>query len=294
MGFRERRAACTHSETTLQNTDGGEVCCLCGAEIGRILEPIEWVPGIGDVRERATVSYESDADCDHDPSGGHVHKSWTHRATRGRNKVYREGKKFIRSVCDDLQLSCALAHEALSIFRVVRTEHGRWRGARRIGVMIACISLACQKLSVGISDRDILENPRVKQPRKTMNAQKKVVLQLLHERLSQQISQPKASEFCFRICALMGIHHPVDIMVSVTCDRLSSREHLQARSCSVIVAVSLLYVSEKHDMSINISRLCECVHVTRPTLTKWYAEAMERDMSASRQMLSQIDSSCPG
>ena len=278
---------CDHEQCDI--IDGFRVCTHCGCVMGAVPVAMEWVPGIDDVRQRA-----SNADEAWHVGGtvvGDKKLERIHQGISGGNKqrVYAEGREFIQSVCTDLNVGGAVEAEALYIFSVVRENHSRWRGARRVGILISCVSIACQKFSVGVTDAAILKLERVNQPSKTLNSQKKHVLTMLHKS-GMTVDQANAETYCFRVCSDLGLNSNLSNMVSVQAKRISKMEHLNARSCNMIVAVSVLFLIEKYNLSINVESLCRTVNVTRPTLIKWYAEASVRSVSYTRQFVQAVDS----
>jgi transcription initiation factor TFIIIB Brf1 subunit/transcription initiation factor TFIIB len=278
---------CNH--TARENFEGHELCRECGIILSVLTTDIEWIPGINDVRERGSSGAE-----DWHPTGTCVGDKSLKRLHMGMSngnkaRVYFEGRDIISNVCTDLQIGNAVQSEALSLFSCVEEQHGRWRGAKRLGILIACVSLACQKLSVGISDASILQLQRVQQPTRVINSAKKQVLIVLHKN-GQTIDQATASEFCFRICVEMGFQKNITTKISRHAARISKMEHLNARACNMIVAISILFFVEKSSLTLNIMKLCHTVRVTRPTLVKWYAEGSKRDMSITRTILHQLDS----
>jgi transcription initiation factor TFIIIB Brf1 subunit/transcription initiation factor TFIIB len=278
---------CEHKHCS--TIDGFSVCNNCGCVVCSVPVAMEWVPGIDDIRQRCSAADEA----------WHVGGTTVgtkklekiHQGISGGNKqrVYAEGREFIKNVCTDLNVGHAVETEALDIFGVVREQHGRWRGARRVGILIACVSIACQKFSIGVTDSTILKLERVNQPSKTMNAQKKHVLIMLHKS-GMVIDQASAETYCLRVCSELGLNSDLSKMVSAQAKRISKMEHLNARSCNMIVAVSVLFLVEKYNLSINVDNLCKIVNVTRPTLVKWYAEASVRSVSYTRQFIQVIDS----
>lgn len=278
---------CDHKKC--ETIDGFSVCCHCGCVMDVMPVAVEWVSGVDDVRQRG-----SNADEAWHVGGtvvGDKKLERIHQGLSGGNKqrVYAEGREFIKNVCTDLCVGDAVEAESLYIFSIVREQHGRWRGAKRVGVLIACVSIACQKFSVGVTDATILKLKRVNQPSKTMNSQKKHVLVMLHKS-GVVVDQANAETYCLRVCSDLGFNTDLSKMVSAQAKRISSMEHLNARSCNMIVAVSILFLIEKFNLSINVEHLCRIVNVTRPTLVKWYAEASARSVSYTRQFVIAIDS----
>jgi transcription initiation factor TFIIIB Brf1 subunit/transcription initiation factor TFIIB len=278
---------CEHKECDI--IDGFSVCTNCGCVMCAVPEAIEWVPGIDDVRQRA-----SNADEAWHVGGtvvGDKKLDRIHKGVSGGNKqkVYAEGREFIKSVCTDLRVGDAVEAEALHIFNIVREQHSRWRGARRVGILISCVSIACQKFSIGVTDSAILNLERVHQPSKTMNAQKKHVFTMLHKS-GMTVDQANAETYCLRVCSDLGFNSDLSKIVSAQAKRISKMEHLNARSCNMIVAVSVLFLIEKYNLSISVYNLCRMVNVTRPTLVKWYAEASARCVSYTRQFVQAVDS----
>ena len=279
--------ACEHKKCDI--IDGFSVCTQCGCVMGSVPEAMEWVPGINDVRQRASTTDEAWH------VGGTVvgdkKLQRIHQGISGGNKqrVYAEGRDFIKSVCTDLHVGNAVEAEALHIFNVVREQHSRWRGARRLGILISCVSIACQKLSIGVTDAAILKLERVNEPSKTMNSQKKHVLTMLHKS-GMTVDQANAETYCLRVCSDLGFSSDLSKMVSAQAKRISKMEHLNSRSCKMIVAVSVLFLIEKYNLSIGVDNLCRMVNVTRPTLVKWYAEASARSVSYTRQFVQAVDS----
>ena len=284
---------CTHQQC--DQVDGFRVCCVCGLVVSNASpQDVEWQQGTNehggrDVRQRA-----SNTDSIWESCGTIVGDKSLQRFQQGlsgfnKERVYVGGCEFISDICTDLCLGKHVEFEATSIFSHVREQHSRWRGARRLGILIACVSIACQKLSVGISDAQILNLERVQQPSKTMNAQKKQVLIILHQK-GVVVHQADAANYCLRVCSDLGFNKSVSRMVSAQAERISKMEHLNARSCSMIVAVSVLSLIEKYDLCTNIQQLCTMVNVTRPTLFKWYADASRRDVSLTRKLIQSFDS----
>lgn len=268
--------------------DGFRVCCNCGCVVCSVMEVMEWVPSIDDARQRA-----SNADEAWHVGGtvvGDKKLERIHQGISGGNKqrIYSEGREFIKSVCTDLHIGQAVETEALDIFSIVREQHGRWRGTRRLGILISCVSIACQKFSIGLTDASILKLERVKQPSKTMNSQKKHVLSMLHKS-GMTVHQANAETYCLRVCSDLGFNSDLSKMVSAQAKRISRMEHLNSRSCNMQVAVSVLFLIEKYNLSINVDHLCQTVNVTRPTLIKWYAEASVRPVSYTRRFVQLID-----
>lgn len=278
---------CRH--TLRDDIEGFEVCRDCGTVLCQVTRSIEWIPGVLDTRQRASIISDEDwhdnGTCVGDKSLQRFHLGLSNG---NKKRVYSDGREFIKNVCTDLNIGDAVESEALSIFCHLREQHGRWRGTRRIGVMIACVSLACQKLSVGISDATILNLQRVQQPSKTMNTQKKQVLVVLHKK-GYIIDQAQASECCYRICGELGLNNHLSRIVSMYASKVSKLEHLNARSCNMIVAVSLLFFLEKNNLSMRMEQLCKRVCVTRPTLIKWYAHASQRNISMARGVIQSLD-----
>lgn len=281
---------CDHK--TYELIDGFNVCCNCGCVLCSAPVEMEWISGVDDTRQRASNASE-----EWHVGGttvGDKRLEKLHQGISGGNKqrVFAEGREFIQNVCADLCVGATVESEALHIFSIVREQHGRWRGTRRLGILIACVSIACQKLSVGVTDPTILNLERVKQPSKTMNLQKKHVLMILHK-AGVVIEQANADTYCIRICSELGFNRDLSKMVSSQAKRISNKEHLNARSCNMIVAVSILFLIEKYNLSIQVEQLCILLNVTRPTLIKWYAEASSRSVSYSRHFVQSIDNKDP-
>ena len=285
---------CDHH--TCDEVDGFRVCCDCGLVISAAApKEVEWrLPSsssdtqTADVRQRA-----SNTGSEWDHMGTLVGDKSLQKMQHGLCKtnqlrVYTQGCEFICNVCTDLQVGTQVESQALEYFWYVRDQHARWRGARRIGILIACVSIACQRLSVGISDAMILKLDRVKQPTKTMNAQKKAVLLSLHTN-GITIQNADASHYCLRVCADLGFDKNFSQLVSTQVQKISKMEHLHSRSCGMIVAVSILHLIETYNLSVSIKKLCKIINVTRPTLFKWYADASKRDVPDSRQLIQFFD-----
>lgn len=284
---------CTHEQC--DQVDGFRVCCTCGLVVSNVPQDVEWQLGANehgerDVRQRASTTSSIWESCGSIVGDKSLQRYQQGLSGANKERVFTAGCEFISDVCTDLLLGKHVEFEATSIFSHVREQHSRWRGARRLGILIACVSIACQRLSVGISDAKILNLERVQQPSKTMNAQKKQVLIILHQK-GVVVHQANASNYCLRVCSDLGFNKHVSRMVGAQAEKISKKEHLNARSCSMIVAVSVLSLIEKYNLCINIQQLCTMVNVTRPTLFKWYADASKRDISITRKLIQSFDSS---
>lgn len=278
---------CEHKKCDI--IQGFRVCTHCGCVMSSVPEAMEWIPGINDVRQRASNADEAwhvGGTVVGDKNLERIHKGIT---GGNKQKVYAEGREFIRSVCTDLRVGNAVEAEALYIFTVVQEQHSRWRGARRMGILISCVSIACQKFSIGVTDAAILKLERVNQPSKTMNYQKKHVLTILHKS-GITVDQANAETYCLRVCSELGFNSDLSNMVSAQAKRISNMEHLNARSCHMIVAVSVFFLIEKYNLSISVNNLCRILNVTRPTMVKWYAEASARPVSYTRRFVHAVDS----
>lgn len=284
----EKHINCGHSVREV--IEGRNVCSHCGFVFDVVPESIEWWSGTDDVRQRA--SSISDTLGTNGSTVGDKRLVHLQKGLTGGNKqrVFTEGRDFIMNVCSDLCVGEAVETEALHIFSIVREQHGHWRGSKRMGTLIACVSIACQKFSIGMTDATILKLQRVNQPSKVMNMQKKHVLTALHKS-GVIIDRANAETYCYRVCSDLGFNRELLKLVSTQAKRISKMEHLNARSCNMIVAVSILFLIEKYNLSIQISKLCRIVSVTRPTLVKWYAEAAVRSLSCTRSIIQSLDSS---
>jgi transcription initiation factor TFIIIB Brf1 subunit/transcription initiation factor TFIIB len=292
-GCEEPHLPCAHTHTERDEREGCCICLSCGAVLPILSsQNVEWRYGIDDSRVRADV-YEHDSDEDDPasfiPGSGMMAKLHMGLSTSNRSRVYREGKDFITSVGVSLSLHQGVIDEAIFLLKLLKDYHTAWRGSRRVGLMISCISLACQKHNIGISDGEILQCPLVRQPTRVMNRQKKLVLQALHEKNITISVQPDASEFSFRICSLLGYDRQFSCRISRTTSKIQNYTHMQSKPCSMIVATSILLLSEKKGMGVDIKLLCSVCGVTRPTLCKWYSECTQRDVADCRSIVSDMD-----
>jgi len=290
---------CSHLTTYFCQRDGHDVCADCGFVFPAVGKSIEWIPSIDDERQRGDAPL-ADTDDEEEISTNvgisslvPYQYSIASKGSYSKRKVYKDGQMFIRHVCQDLNLNSAVEIEALNIFRVMKSQFCAWRGTRRVGVQIAAISLACQQLSIGMTDAEILKAERVRQPAKVMNLHKKLVMQVLHSHNRSMIpDRPAPSEYAMRLCDQLGLESNLRRVISNTCLRVAMLDHMTSRAPAVIVAVSILHVLEKHNLSMNISELCKVVSVTRPTLVKWYSHACMRDTVTSRLAIQKLEASC--
>lgn len=284
---------CAHHQTEIDESGGCRVCVSCGLVLPMLNSGnVEWRNGIEDSRVRADV-FAHDSD-EYEPGtiipgSGSMSKIHMGMSNSNNTRVYREGKDFVTSVGVSLSLDQLVIGEALLILKTLKDCHTSWRGTRRIGLMISCISLACQKNNVGISDSEILQCPLVKQPTKVMNRQKKLVLQALHAKNITISGKPDASEFSYRICSLLGYDRWLSSRISRKTIKIQNFTHMQSKPCAMIVATSILVISEKYKMGVDIKLLCSVCSVTRPTLCKWYSECTCRDLTLCRSIVSDID-----
>lgn len=285
--------SCVHTHTEIDEREGCRVCLSCGGVLPMLTSHnVEWRSGMDDSRVRADV-YEQDSD---EGEPGTLMSSCSLMAklhmgisTSNCTRVYREGKDFITSVGVSLSLHQGVINEAILLLKILKDYHSAWRGSRRIGLMISCISLACQKHNIGISDSEILRCPLVKQPTKVMNRQKKLVLQVLHDKNITISAQSDASEFSFRICSLLGYDRQFSCRISRVTSKIQNYTHMESKPCSMIVATSILLLSEKKRIGVDVKLLCLVCGVTRPTLCKWYSECTLRDVADCRSIVSDMD-----
>ena len=282
---------CLHKDKEEDLHEGCLVCVRCGAVFPVVNTGAEWRGGIEDKRIRADVF---DYDSDDGVSGTYISGSGTvariHKGlSTNRTRLYREGKDYIRSVGIMMSLSATIIEEAVNLMKILRELHTLWRGSRRIGLLISCISIACKKHSVGVSDTEILSCPIVKQPTKVLNRQKKLVLQALHEKRIDIAPQSDASEFSFRVCSRLGYDRYFTCRVSSMTKRIQKHTHMQSKPCAMIVASSILLLAERNHILLDIHKLCAVCSVTRPTLSKWYSDCTGRSMPACRGIISNID-----
>lgn len=285
---------CTHPFTVVDEREGCDVCVHCGAVVcSGLTRPVEWTSS-DDCRQRGSVPHAGDAWPEGDMHSNvgiqSLQRFQMGLVNKNKVRVFAQGRDYIVDVCTYLNVGSAVQKEALDMFAMLKGYHLKWRGARRIGVLLACISLTCQKLSVGVTDRDILSCPRVMQPTKVMNSQKKMVLMILHEQCNVRIRNASASSYCTRICNDMGFTPELTQMVSKKAERISLMEHMNARSCGMIVAVSIIYIVDRHGLLVDINQLCRVTQVTRPTVVKWYAEATQKKLADTRAIINNLDS----
>lgn len=275
--------SCTCKNATHESNNGYTVCSNCGAVLCVKPQCIEWT-GMDDNRQRGELWLT-----DGTVVGDKQLERFQHGLTNA-NKytIYVEGCDFIRNVCNDLKFGGGVEHESLKLFDHVKDHHYRWRGVRRTGLLVACISIACQRLSVGVADATIMKLGRVNTSSKMFNEQKKHVLVALHA-LGIIIQPADASTYSCRICSDLGLTKQVADLVSAHASKISKLDQMNARSCNTIVAVSILYSIEKYNLCINVNKVCAMMHVTRQTLVKWYAEATGRTIKHARDVIQSFD-----
>lgn len=285
---------CLHVRTLLCEHDGHHVCVDCGALVSPVMRAIEWVPNIDDARQRCSqANDESDDDVEGTCVGVTTLVPYQYgiNSKNSKRRVYENGKSFVREVCVSLNLSNATQEEALRILRNMKDTLSTWRGSRRIGIIISCISLACNQLSIGVTDAEILNSPLVNQTAKVMNTHKKIVQNILYKSKRRIPRQADAAEYCLRICQLLNLDIKLVMAVQNACRKATQRSDMEGKAPNVIVAVSILHVLERHNLAIDIMRLCDTVRVTRPTLVKWYSQACYRDLVDTRQSIQKMDTS---
>lgn len=283
---------CGHTQCTVAS--GWRVCDLCGLVVGQEYEQVEWVPGIGDSRQRVSenTAWQPQQQTTVTTSLQRVHAGLG-RPTRTKTLIC--GRDLISDICNrpELAFGSGVEASAIEIFQCARDEYHRCRGKGRMALVLACISLACMSCSVGVSDAEILDaaslDPKY---RKNLNLQKKVVQTLYHRKNGHVIAQPNAGDYCVRICRIMNVSPQVTRLISQQAVRVAALEHLNAKSCRMIVAVSIIFLVRKRNLKIDISKLCHAMSMTRPTLIKWYTDASQNpSLKAVRRMINRIDTS---
>lgn len=285
----EQTGCCKHA--TCHASEGFVVCCECATVVGLETQDVEWIPGVDDGRQRA-----SRPDEDWHVNGSRVGDKRLQKLHQGlsggsKQRVYAEGRDFIRDVCVDLNLSDVVQAEALYIFSHVRDEHAGWRGAKRIGTLVACVSVACQKLSVGVKDAAILNLERVRQPAASVNKQKTLLLTILFKK-GIVVKPACASTYSYRVCYRLGFSTQISHMVSVICAKVSRMERLNGRPPDMMVAMAVLYLVEARNLCLDVDALCGALGVKRNTLVRWYAEFIESNgnLAYARHFVESIDS----
>lgn len=279
---------CTHEHTENDDRNGHCVCVSCGAILhANFSASMDWIPNVGDGRQRGNNTVDSDDEITY--VGQQSLQRYQYGLYKNSAKIYEDAKHFIQQICDCLRLTDFIGTYAYKIFKFVRHEHGTCRGRRKIGMIIACISISCQIHNVGITDGELLNCKLVQQTAKTMNSQKRIVLESLHKHNMLITERPNAAECSFRICNVMGLPHTLSINVSKLSGKLQYVLFMQSKSLAMIIGCSILHVVSKHELNINITTLCNLLDVTRPTLIKWYSEFLNKCNSDARQLIKLID-----
>ncbi len=278
---------CTHAHTEDDSCEGHVVCRECGL----VLRPVF----SGDVESRNPDAARSD----YHPSArgaargaegtfisGNSLLAKMNRSTHRGDRVEREEYELIERICGTLHLNSQVVSTGFSMLQTVRAETGVWRGARRVAVRAACISIACAHLCVGISDGEIAGSALVQLPIKTMNRQKKVALAVLHGARQYQSHTRYSSEFGRRFCARLRFDRFLTSAVCTRAEAFDSKSRLQSKPCNMIVTVSVIDICLRCERSpTTLSRLCEVANVTAPTMAKWYADATRTNFARSRCLL---------
>ena len=290
-------AQCVHPHMEEDESEGCLVCVACGATQPMLsAQNVEWRHGISDGRVRADMQHSDDEGHDNEDQlvtrvagCGELSKLQRGLVNSNYKRIYLEAKDYIAMVCVNMSIDEGVAQEAIRLLRMLRDFHTRWRGTRKVGLLISCISIACQRNGVGISDAAILACPIVRQPTRVLNRQKKLVLQALYEKNIVISVQTDAAEFTFRTCSMMGYDRGFSCRVSRMAVRIPRSSHMQSKPCVMIVATSILRVSERRRVAVDIGAMCKICGVTRPTLCKWYSECTGMSIVECRNVFCRMD-----
>lgn len=285
---------CSHAHTMVTEAQGEVVCCTCGFVLERVMSDVEWRNGVDDNRVRCDMSQTgTGAPASKILGNTSLAKYQRGMSTTSTDRLLYETQERVESICHCLLLSDGLCQEASAILRQLSECLSAWRGSRRTGLILSCVSIACERNSVGITDYEIVSCPAASQPLKVLNKQKKVVLQELHNRnvTIDACSQP--SEYAIRFCQKLGFDFKMTMWISHAAAQLQRRSYMESKPCAMIVACATLRVLYKNDLSASIQRICKTCSVTMPTLTKWLSECSRVSSKKAKLMITAIDNGSP-
>ena len=279
---------CDHTDVQHDTREGASICRACGLVLGNIFST--------DVETRnpdaARCDFSTREGCSGTFITGNSLMSKINLSLQKYDRVQREETDVIDRICTTLQLGNEVAEVAAQHMSCIRKKTGIWRGARRIALRAACVSIACDQMCVGISDVEIATSPLVSLQIKTMNKQKKLALNLLHDAEVRQSHVRYSSEYGRRFCRRLGFDRYLTSAVCMNAEHFDAKPRLQSKPCNMIVTVSVIDICLRcTKLPTTLSELCNVANVTAPTMAKWYAEATRISFSSARALLRRLRNS---
>lgn len=199
------------------------------------------------------------------------------------NIVSDDGEEFIQNVCEYLSMSSEVVELAMMYLNMVQKTTGILRGQRRLSLRCACVSLACQRFSVGVKDSDICSLPIVGIKTQMLNNQKKMLVKSLHKQGLNMQSERKVEEYAFRFCNDLGFNRQMAMCISNELVEIRRVPRLQSRSSVQLTTVVVVHTLFNSGFRLSADVLEKISGATVTTIIKWYADVMKCSMVHARE-----------
>lgn len=271
---------------------GDIVCSECGAVLGR------FQPAISEY-EATTIEFVEEGtkkENNHIASTAYLHR------------LEAEALSFIVGVTRKVNLLGEhAARRAAVLLRLVRAEHIKLRGDRRIALRLACLSIACRHLSLGVSDREICVAGGIGgKPVRVLNRHRRIVIEKLHNialtgemddnndsGAEVQETAPttivSAREYCVRFCGRLHLNSEHTSKIKRIAERLQSLDHMRHCKCVTIICASIIFFCEANSLRVSITRLCEVADTSRVTIARWLQKASNETLEDCRARIALVD-----
>ena len=259
---------------TIDQRNGDRVCEYCGLVVGKCMSDLpDWFES-----DKARASQDTFTQVG--PKGSYLNKL---NLSINRDQLTNDdGADFIQRLCSELELDANVSDRAIYYLDMITSTNGVWRGNRRVALRAACVSIACQQLSVGLKDDELCQAACVKQNMRVLNRQKKIAISRLYDMGIRQHHLMNASEFCYRCCSRIGCDRRTTAYISRLVNRIQNTERLQSKPCIMISVVIIIHVFSNEGIILNKDLICELSGVTMSTVIKWYSDVLECDLQKAR------------
>lgn len=221
-----------------------------------------------------------------------------------------EALAFLLGVAQKVNLLGEHATQRASILlRLVRPEHSKLRGDRRIAIRLACLSVACRHLSLGVSDREICEAGGIGgKPVRVLNRHRRIVIERLYsmtcdrtggresaddggddDKETAPTTIVNAREYCVRFCGRLHLSMEYTTKIKRIAERLQSLEHMRHCKCVSIICASIVFFCEANGLRVSVKRLCEVADTSRVTIARWLQKASKDAIEDCRARLALVD-----
>lgn len=262
-------------QVVVDTRNGYRVCNECGVILsGVVNDSAEWFEP-----EKARASHDTFTSAGR--SGSLMNRM--NLSINRKSIVSDDGEEFIQNVCEHLSMSSQVAEVAMMYLNMVQKTTGILRGQRRLSLRCACISLACQRFSVGVKDSEICSLSIVGIKTQLLNNQKKILVKSLHKQGLNMHSERKVEEYAFRFCNDLGFNRQMVMGISNELEEIRRVPRLQSRSSVQLTTVVVVHTLFCNGFRLSIGSLEKMSGATVTTIIKWYADVMKCSLNHARE-----------